>query len=409
MKILIVNTRHFRGGGDATYTFNLAELLRQNGHTVSFFAMQDERNLPDPNSDLFVSAIDFRELNQHKSLGAGLRVATRVIYSREARQKFRQLLARVQPDLVHLQNLHGHLTPSVIFEAKAHGLPVAWTLHDYKQICPNSSFINDRTGQICEACGVRAYYQPALKRCKKGSLLASGLAGLEAYVHWLAGVRRQVDVFLTPAVFMRNKLLSRGFDPQRVQHLSYCLPESQFAPAASEARDYLLFMGRLENIKGVFTLLEAARLAPNVKLILAGTADPWMQTELATRLPANAQYVGMQQGEALRKLLAGAMAVVVPSINYENQPFSILEAFGARKPVIASNLGGMTELVTDGERGRLVPPGEPQALAEAMQWLSTHAAERQAWGENAYRYVVAEHSSSSHYQKLMAIYAAIRP
>ena len=63
MNILIVNTRHFRGGGDSTYSLNLADLLRSKGHEVAFFAMQDEQNIYDPNSDLFVSHIDFRELN----------------------------------------------------------------------------------------------------------------------------------------------------------------------------------------------------------------------------------------------------------------------------------------------------------------------------------------------------------
>ena len=406
MKVVLVNTRHFRGGGDVTYTFNLAELLRQNGHQVSFFAMHDERNLPDPNADLFVSPIDFREMNRHKNPASGLRVASRAIYSREARDKFRRLLARVQPDLVHLQNLHGHLTPSVIFEAKAHGLPVVWTLHDYKLICPNTSFLNDRTQRICEACGVQAYYQPMLQRCKKGSLLASGLAALEAYVHLWSGVRAQVDVFLAPSRFLNDKLLARGFDGRRVQHLPYCLSETQLAVGETAPQGYVLFMGRLETIKGVFTLLDACRLAPGVRLILAGAADPWMQRELTARLPPNAEYVGRQQGDALRQLLGGAVGVVVPSIWYENQPFSILEAFAAHKTVIASDLGGMTELVADGQRGRLVPPGDSQALADAMTWLTTHPAEARALGAAAYDYVAAEHSPHRHYQRLLAIYAA---
>ena len=74
MKILIVNTRHFCGGGDSTYTFNLAELLSSHGHEIAFFAMQDNRNLPDPNADLFVSQIEFRDLNQNKTLINGMKV-----------------------------------------------------------------------------------------------------------------------------------------------------------------------------------------------------------------------------------------------------------------------------------------------------------------------------------------------
>ena len=148
MKVLIANTRHYYGGGDSTYAFNLAKLFRVNGHEVNFFAMQGENNLADPNEDLFVPFIDFRQLNQEKSIANGLKVLGRVIYSREARQKFSALLDRVKPDIVHLQNIHAHITPSIIFEAKRRGLPVVWTLHDYKLICPNSHLLIDATGQI---------------------------------------------------------------------------------------------------------------------------------------------------------------------------------------------------------------------------------------------------------------------
>jgi glycosyltransferase involved in cell wall biosynthesis len=158
MRILLVNTRHYYGGGDSTYTFNLAGVLRAHGHEIAFFAMQDGRNLPDPNSDLFVSNIDFQELNKNKKLLNGLRVVTRVIYSREAREKFIQILKRFRPDIVHLQNIHAHITPSVILEAGKQGIPIVWTIHDYKLICPNSHFLIDATGEICEACGKGAYY-----------------------------------------------------------------------------------------------------------------------------------------------------------------------------------------------------------------------------------------------------------
>jgi glycosyltransferase involved in cell wall biosynthesis len=200
MKILIVNTRHFYGGGDSTYSFNLAELLSSHGHEVAFFAMQDKRNLPDPNADLFVSPIEFRELNQHKTLANGVKVLSRTIYSTEARRKFATLLDRFSPDIIHLQNFYFHITPSILFEARQRGLPAVWTLHDYGLACPNSHFLIDRTGQICEACRGGRFYQMLIKQCKKGSLLASGMAAFEAYCNRWMGVLKKVDAFLTQAV-----------------------------------------------------------------------------------------------------------------------------------------------------------------------------------------------------------------
>ncbi len=405
MRILLVNTCHFYGGGDSTYTFNLADLLRSKGHEVAFFAMQNPRNLPDPNADLFVSYIDLRELNRNRGLGAGLQVLERVIYSTEARNKFRQMLDRFRPDIVHLQSIHAHITPSVIFEAKKHHLPVVWTLHDYKMICPNSTFRIDTTGEICEACGRSSYYQPILKRCKKGSLLASVTASVEAYVHSLMRVRESVDVFLPPSGFLKDKLIGRGFSPARVCHLPLLLPTEKFH-ADELIGDYMLFLGRLEPLKGVRVLLEAARLVPEIKLMLAGRLAQSLASDMSS-LPTNTQYVGMKSGEELAQLLRHAKAVVVPSLWYENQPFSILEAFASGKPVIASDLGGMTELVTPQERGLLVHPGDAEALAKAMRWMVANPVKAKEMGQTAQRYVLNQHGPELHYERLLGVYSRV--
>lgn len=406
MKILLVNTRHFYGGGDSTYCFNLADLLKAQGHQVAFFAMQDERNLPDANADLFVSHIDFRELNRNKNPLAGAQVLGRVIYSGEARAKFSRLLERFPPDLVHLQNLHAHITPSVILEAKRRGLPVVWTLHDYKLICPNSHFLLDRTGAICEACGSNHFYQPIFTRCKKGSLLASAMAGVEAYAHLAMRIRAHVDFFLAPSQFLQNKLLDRGFLSRQVIHLPLFLPENKFQ-ATTEDENYILFLGKLEPIKGIAGLLRAVRRVPQVKLVLVGRADESLAASLPELLPPNATHLGPVFGDDLLRLLRRARAIVLPSLWYENQPFSILEAFASSKPVIATNLGGMSELVKNQERGLLVPPGDEKALANAMLWMTTNPELSQQMGKHGFDYVRAVHSPEPHYRALVKLYSKL--
>lgn len=406
MKILHVNTFHFRGAGDSNSTFNTADLLREHGHTVAFFAMQDKRNLPDPNSDLFVSHIDFKELNRHKNVATGWRVLTRSIYSLEARHKFGAMLDRFKPDIVHLHSIHAYITPSIVFEARKRGLPLVWTLHDYKLICPNSTFQIDSTGEICEACGKSAYYQPILKRCKKDSLLVSCMASLEAYAHRLMRVREKVDTFLSPSTFLMGKLIERGFPRDKVQHLPHFLPKEMFQADDGNA-GYLLFLGRLERIKGIHPLLEACQSVPEVNLILAGQAAEPLASELPALLPPNAQYVGFKHGVELQELVQNALAVVVPSLCYENQPNSILEAFACGKPVIASDLGGMMELVIPQERGLLVSPGDVEALAGAMRWMAMNPEKAREMGQTAQRYALDQHGSELHYQRLMGAYAQV--
>jgi glycosyltransferase involved in cell wall biosynthesis len=408
MKILLVNTRHYSGGGDSTYTFNLADLLKNKGHEVAFFGMQDKLNLPDPNSDLFVSHIDFRELNQRKNPISGLKVLTRSIYSTEARIKFSRMLDRFQPDIIHLQNIHAHITPSVIFEAKKRGIPIVWALHDYKLLCPNSHFLIDTNNLICEACHGGNFIQAVHLRCKKGSLLASSIASLEAYVHRWMNVLSKVDVFLCPSSFLRGKLIENGFSPEKVHHIPLFLPEAQFVQQ-DQNQGYLLFLGKLEPLKGIFPLIEAARRVPEVRVIMAGRVEEPLKSQLPGLLPSNMEYVGQKSGAELDTLRRNAIALVIPSIWYENQPFSILEMFACGKPVIASDLGGMTELVTHLERGLLIPPNDATELAKAMVWLFTHPIEARKFGQDAYSYAQMHHSSDKHYESLIKIYRTVQP
>jgi glycosyltransferase involved in cell wall biosynthesis len=406
LKILIVNTRHFYGGGDSTYAFNLAELLSSQGHETAFFAMEDDRNLADPNADLFVSPIDFRVLNQHKNLANSLKVLTRTIYSTEARQKFATLLERFSPDIIHLQNFLLHITPSILFEAKLRGLPVVWTLHDYYLVCPNAHFLIDRTGQICEACRGGRFYHAVFKRCKKDSLLASGMAAFVAYCNRWMGAIRNVDALLTPSRFLKTKLVENGLDENRIYHLPLFLPRENFWEGEQD-QGYMLFLGRLEAIKGLDILIEAARRVKDVPLLIAGSINEPLASQLPEILPENARYVGLKHGQELADLTHNALAIVLPSICYENQPFSILEAFASGKPVISSELGGMMELVAHRERGLLVKPGDSVALADAMHWAVTNRILIKDMGRNARQYALENHSPEKHYQSLIDIYSRV--
>ena len=140
---------------------------------------------------------------------------------------------------------------------------------------------------------------------------------------------------------------------------------------------------------------------------MAGRVEEPIASKLPELLPPNAKYVGMKHGDELRSLLLGSRAVVVPSLCYENQPFSIIEAFAAAKPVIASDLGGMTELVQHGERGLLVPPGNVEALGNAMEWMVTHPEEAKDMGRKARIYALEEHSAEVHYKKLLQVYKRV--
>jgi glycosyltransferase involved in cell wall biosynthesis len=406
MRVLIVSAFHYPGDGVATYAFSLSELLRTNGHETAFFAMQDDRNVPDPNSDLFVSHIDFVELNRHKSLLAGLRVLGRIIYSPEARRKFGLMLDRFQPDLIHTQGFQHFMSPSILFEANRREIPVVHTLHDFKMVCPNTSMVNDRLGSICEACKRGRYYMPILKRCKKGSTAASAAASVEAYAHALMGVRRRISAYVAPSRFLLNKYIEHGFPAGKLNHIPNMLSDGLFSEQVAVG-DYALFIGRVDPLKGVRELVQAAARVPEIPVKIAGRVAPTMADEVPSQLPPNVQYVGLKRGDELRDLVAGALVVVVPSKSYENQPFSVLEAFAAGKAVIASDLGGITELVAHKERGLLVRPGDVGELVDALRWICQNRDAAMRMGLNAQSYARTKHGAEVHYKRIIGLYSSV--
>ncbi len=408
MKILLVNTYHYMRSGDCAYNFRLADLLRSKGHEVFFFAMKHPLNQPCAQEKYFVDYIDYAELNGRKNLKNGLQVLSRSIYYGKARSNIRALFEDLKPDIVHIQNLHAHITPSILFEVKKFGLPVFWTVHDYKLVCPNSYNVIDRTGEICEACNGGAFYHAVLNRCKKNSLAASFTASAEAYVHSLLRIRNLVDKFISPSAFLAEKLLSNGFEGSKVEHLPLFLPPEYFDYTPGN-EDYVLFFGRLEKTKGISTLLKAAGMARGVRVVIAGRSTPDFQEDYRRFGHGNVRFVGFQSGNELRTLVKNSAAVVVPSIWYENQPFSILESFAFGKPVIASDLGGIKELIGNNERGILFPRNEESALSDAMTRLTTDSGLAARTGLNAFKYAKEYHDQVYHYEHLIRIYEGVRP
>ena len=118
----------------------------------------------------------------------------------------------------------------------------------------------------------------------------------------------------------------------------------------------------------------------------------------------------MKHKAKLQQLLWGALATIVPSLCYENQPFSILEAFASGKPVIASNLGVMRKLVISQEHGLLVLPGDVEALAlaKATRWMAVNPEKAMEMGETAQCYTLDQHGPELHYERLMDVYSRVR-
>lgn len=409
MKILMINSFYYMRGGAERCFFELSDLLRANGHEVFPFCMDHPRNLPSEYRDYFVSYVDFPTEMRKPGLAAKAHVVERVLYSREARRKVEALIDATQPDLVHIHGFIHEMSTSILPALKAAGLPAIQTLHDYKIVCPNTSFVSH--GHICEACKGGKYYNMTRYRCKRGSLSASLLATVEMYFHEAFRLYEpNIDLFISPSQFLADKVIEHGVRKPIVTIPNFLHPES--FQAAYEPSDYFVHAGRLAREKGVMTLLDAARqLDTHVKLVIAGTGDmePEMRQFVQEHGLSNVEFVGHLNTEDLNRLIQDAIATIVPSEWYENYSMIVLESLASGTPVIGSRIGGIPEQIVHGVNGLLFEMGDSADLARQMSRLIDNRSEAIEMGRAGRERIERINSPESHYEQTMAAYRSILP
>ena len=399
MKILMVNKFLYPNGGSETYMFTLGEQLTKMGHEVQYFGMEHEGRVVGNRVNAYTSDMNFHG----GSKLAKLTYPLKTIYSGEARKKLRLVLEDFQPDVVHLNNFNYQLTPSVILEVEAwrkqtgRSCRMIYTAHDYQLVCPNHMLYRPEEGRTCEAC-IGGHYESCMKhRCIHGSRARSALGMLEAKYWNGRNTYALIDRIICCSAFMKEKLDTNLIFRDKTVALHNFVADD--LPQAREKRPYVLYFGRFAAEKGIDMLLAACRELPEVQFVFAGSGS--MEGELAGA--PNVKYVGFQQGDALKKLIAEARFTVYPSVWYENCPLSVMESIASGTPVIGARIGGIPELIEDGKTGLLFESGNVQELTKQIRRLWDDAALR-ASCEAACR---AQHfdTAEEYARKLLTYYA----
>jgi glycosyltransferase involved in cell wall biosynthesis len=405
MTICMVNTFHYRRGGDSAYALNLEEGLRARGFDVASFAMKHPDSLPSSDEDLFVEHIDYPELMRRGGIGNALRVLGNSIYNRQARENLARLLDRRPCRMAHVHAVMHHLTAAAVLELHSRELPVVWTLHDFKSVCPTTLFM--REGQVCEACSGGRFYSALRYRCKRGSLGASAIVTAELYLHRAWKVYEQAALLLAPSSFLRDRVLEAGLRPKRIEVLPNFV-ETDRVGSEGMPGGYALYVGRVTEEKGVETLMRAAADA-NVALHVVGTGEAKedLEAEAASRGWDHVTFHGHRSGAELEELYRNCSVLAVPSECRENCPMVVLEAFAAGKPVLGSRLGGLVEILDGRGVGELVEPGSVEAWSDALsRWVHDAGACREAGGR-AREIAEREYSPQAHFGRLLELYEQV--
>ena len=377
MRILIVhNTYQLRGGEDGVVDAEII-LLRSNGHEVA----------------------EYRRDNSEISKLSKPALAANTLWSRHTAHELGNLITEFRPNVIHAHNTFPLISPSLYWAAERAGVPVVQTLHNFRLLCPSAMFLRD--GKVCEDCMGRLPWRAVVNKCYRDSAAQSAMLASMLVLHrGLGTYRNKVSRYIALNNFCRRKFIEGGLPSERIVVKSNFV---DFPKPEEVSRQGLLFVGRLSVEKGIETLVQAAALLHNTGLRVAGDGP---QSHLLEGVEGISR-LGNLSVDAVRLEMCGAVALVLPSICYENFPRTLVEAFACGLPVIASRIGALAELVRDGETGLLFEPGNPRDLADKIAWAMANPEQMGEMGRKARAQYEAEFSAEVNYRLLMDIYDGV--
>ena len=385
MNILLANKFYYRRGGDCIYMLNLEQLLKEHGHKVAVFAMDYPENIETPWEQYFPQ-------NMSK-----LMAFTRPFGSAEVKAKFNKLLDDFKPEIVHLNNIHTHLSPIIAELAHNRGIKVVWTLHDYKLLCPRYDCL--RNGDdICELCFNEDKSSCKTYKCMKGSTLASLIGYKEATTWNRRRLEKCTDVFICPSKFMAQKMAQGGFNSKKLVSLCNFVDIDKCKKDTYEKENYYCYVGRLSHEKGVKTLIKAAQKLP-YKLVIIGGGP--LSDELKNETTnTNIEFVGYKQWDEIKEIVSKARFSVIPSEWYENNPLSVIEAQCLGTPVLGARIGGIPELIENNVTGMIFENRNVNDLTSKLEAMWQHTFDYKEIALTSQK----RYNSESYYQNILKIY-----
>jgi glycosyltransferase involved in cell wall biosynthesis len=406
LNILIANATWYPSGGDWTYIENISKIYESKGHSIIPFAMKDIRNYKTKYDQYFINNINYNDLNTNKSFKNSLKVLSNSIYSFDAVNKLNMLLNENTIDIAQLNNIHNIHTPGIINSLKKHHIPIVWRILDYKLICPNRTFLSNDI--VCEKCFKTKYYNCFFNKCKKNSYSASLITTIESYFNKIMPFYNYVDTFIFQSEFSRDLFIKYGFDIKKtaiIENPFYTDNINQENKIITGEK-YVLYFGRISREKGLYTLYKAMLSIPDIKLLVVGDGPDLDDSKNYVKQNniTNIEFKGPKWGEDLIPYIQNCEFVIVPSEWYEPNPYVVLQSFSYGKTVVASNIGGLKDMIINNENGILFEPNNSNNLSSCIEKLYFNNDKIIFLGENAKLILKNKYSPDKYYNSSMKIF-----
>lgn len=384
MRILKIHNYYLQPGGEDTVFQAEIDLLRSRGHEV----------------------IEYLEFNKNIESMNKAFVALQTVWSQASYNKIKKKIQEIKPDVVHFHNTFPLISPSAYYACHELNIPVVQTLDNQRLICPAASFYRD--GKLCLDCLGKTLALPGvLHACYHNSHSHTAVvASMLAFHRWLGTWQTKIDVYLCSTNFYRDLFVQAGFPISKIIVMPHFVQQRNHYDIKKTQENYALFVGRLDPEKGIKTLLEAwRRLDFPLKIRGGGRLDEFSREYVRQHGINNIEFVRRMDEVELSDLISNAQFLIMPSEGfYETFGMVIIEAYSRGIPVIASNIGVTSELVSDKQTGLLFESGNPNDLVEKAQWMWNHPDEVSAMGKNGFNKYKEQFTEEKCYKTLIEVY-----
>ncbi|GAB5524373.1 MAG: glycosyltransferase [Roseivirga sp.] len=378
MKVLQVHSKYKKRGGEETVVEEEKVVLENHGHTVVQY-IRDNAETDDYGAMRLIKL----SLTQRRNKIAVNEVAT--------------LLAREKPDICHVHNVYPLISPAVYEACQLQGVPVVQTLHNYKMLCTNSLLF--REGNVCELCLNKSLLNSVKYSCYKHSLLATAVQADAIQYHRRKGTwQHMVDAYVCLTEFQKNKMIQGGMPAEKLRIKPNFVHKTNLS---STYENFFLFVGRLDESKGLADLLKLIDTCVDSRFVLIGDSE---NPQVFSRLQ-HVNYLGPQSRDIVLDYMSRCKAVIFPSRYYEGMPMVILEAFSLKKGVIARNVGAMSSMIRHGVNG--LSYEDTNGLIKAVKELDGHLELVRKVGEGAFDNFENIYSVEQGYQNLISLYNSV--
>jgi glycosyltransferase involved in cell wall biosynthesis len=382
MKVLSVHNHYQQFGGEDKVFASETALLESHGHQVVRFTVSND---------------------QASDLGP-LDLAKATIWNEDIYQELRALIRKEQPHIAHFYNTFLLVSPAAYHAVKEEGVPVVQALQNYRLLCPNKGLLF-RENKVCEECiGKFVPWPGVVHGCYRGSRPQTAVvAAMLSFHRTIRTYQDKIDLFIPTIEFVKEKHVEGGFPPEKMMvKPNFLDPDPGLG---SGEGDFVLFVGRLTEEKGVLTLLKAwESLGQRVPLKILGDGPLSEYTQKAASQNSGVEYLGFKSAQEIYELMGQARALVCPSEWYEPFGLVIIEAYAKGTPVIAANQGSMKTLIDHQRTGLHFDPGQADQLVEQVEWMLAHPSEWQQMRRAVRSEFEQKYTAEQNYQRLIHIY-----